>query len=239
MTGVAGMKLRLVSGGAAHGLVAALADEFRAATGCEIAGEFGAVGAMKDKLVTGAHADLVILTAEAITDLEAKGLVIAGSAIDLGTVHTGIAARTGDPIPAIDTATGLRDALRAADAIYFPDPARATAGIHFEKVLRQLGIAAEVAPRIRAFPNGAAAMTALAAQHGGRPIGCTQLTEILGTPGVELAGNLPHEFELVTIYTAAVATGAALPEQARHLANLLASDAAITHREQAGFDIVR
>ena len=229
------VKLHLISGGAAHGLVTALAAAFQAANGCEISGEFGAVGAMKDKLVAGAHADLAILTAEAIADLEAKGFVVAGSAIDLGSVHTGIAVRTGDPIPGINTATGLRDALRAADAIYFPDPARATAGIHFEKVLRQLGIAAEVAPRIRTFSNGAAAMTAMAAQHGGRPIGCTQVTEILGTPGVMLAANLPHEFELVTVYTAAVAANAALPEQAHRLAALLASETAKAHRELAGF----
>ncbi len=233
------MKLHLISGGAAHGLVTVLGDKFRAATGCEIDGAFGAVGAMKDKVVAGAPADLVILTAEAIADLEAKGLVVAGSAIDIGSVHTGIAVRTGDTVPAINTATSLREALRAADAIYFPDPARATAGIHFEKVLRQLGVAAEVARRIRTFPNGAAAMTAMAAQHGGRPIGCTQVTEILGTRGVTLAANLPHAFELVTVYTAAVATSAALPEQARRLAELLSSEAAKSQREQAGFGIVR
>lgn len=235
MTVAARMKLHLISGGAAHGLVAALADEYRAATGCEIAGEFGAVGAMKDKLIAGAPADLVILTAESIADLEAKGHVTPGSAVDIGSVHAGIATRTGDALPAIRDAASLRAALRAADAIYFPDPARATAGIHFQKVMRQLGIADELAAHVRTFPNGAAAMTALAAQHGGRPIGCTQVTEILGTPGVLLAGHLPHEFELVTVYTAAVATNAAHPTEARRLANMLAGAPTLAHRENAGF----
>ena len=48
------MKLTLLSGGAAHGLVAALAPQFKAETGADIDGTFGAVGAMRDKLLAGA-----------------------------------------------------------------------------------------------------------------------------------------------------------------------------------------
>jgi molybdate transport system substrate-binding protein len=229
------MKLSLVSGGAAQALVAALADRFRAATGLEIAGTFGAVGAMMEKLVAGARADLVILTAEAIADLEGRGLVVPGTVVDIGLVHTGIAVRDGDPAPPIENAAELREALRAADAIYFPDPARATAGIHFAKVMRQLGVAEELAPRFRTYPNGHAAMTAMAVQCGGRSIGCIQVTEILAVPGVAVAGLLPHEFELATLYTAAVATDAAQPEAARKLAALLAGSETSAEREQAGF----
>ncbi len=47
------MQLALLSGGAAQGLVAALAAQFKAETGCDIAGTFGAVGAMRDKLIAG------------------------------------------------------------------------------------------------------------------------------------------------------------------------------------------
>jgi molybdate transport system substrate-binding protein len=229
------MKLTVVSGGAAQALVTSLADPFRASTALDIDATFGAVGAMIEKLVAGAPADLVILTAEAIADLEGRGLVVPGTATDIGIVHTGIAVRAGDPLPAIGTAAELRDALRAADAIYFPDPARATAGIHFAKVMRQLGVADELAPRFRTYPNGHAAMTAMAVQCGGRSIGCIQVTEILAVPRVEVAGLLPHEFELATLYTAAVATNAARPEEARKLAALLAGSEAAAERERAGF----
>ena len=47
------MKLTILSGGAAQGLVGALAAEFKAQSGCEIDGTFGAVGAMRDKLLSG------------------------------------------------------------------------------------------------------------------------------------------------------------------------------------------
>lgn len=229
------MKLSVVSGGAAQALVTALADRFRVATRLEVAGTYGAVGAMMEKLVAGARADLVILTAEAIADLESRGLLVPGTATDVGVVHTGIAVRAGDPVPSIADAAALREALRAADAIYFPDPARATAGIHFAKVMRQLGVAEELAPRFRTYPNGHAAATAMAMQCGGRSIGCIQVTEIIAVPGVALAGLLPHEFELATLYTAAVATSAAQPEAARKLAALLAGSSAAAEREKAGF----
>ena len=45
--------LNILSGGAAQGLVGSLAPTFKALTGFDIAGEFGAVGAMADKLRNG------------------------------------------------------------------------------------------------------------------------------------------------------------------------------------------
>jgi molybdate transport system substrate-binding protein len=229
------MKLTLLSGGAAHGLVAALAPQFKAATGADIDGRFGAVGAMRDKLIAGADADMLILTATLIGELATSGHVAAGSAADIGTVATGVAVRSGDPAPAIGDAEALRATLRGADAIYFPDPRLATAGIHFAKVLDRLGIAAEVAPRLRPHPNGSAAMAALAAVKDGRPIGCTQVTEILNTKGIMLVGNLPEGFALATVYTLGICTKAQSPELARKLASLLTGDATRDLRRTLGF----
>ncbi len=45
--------LNILSGGAAQGLIASLAPQFKAQTGFNIAGEFGAVGVMADKLRSG------------------------------------------------------------------------------------------------------------------------------------------------------------------------------------------
>lgn len=228
-------KLTILSGGAAQGLVGALAAEFKAQSGCEIDGTFGAVGAMRDKLLGGAPADLLILTHALIKELAAQGHVVADTAADIGTVQTAVAVRSGEPLPEIGTADGLRAALLAADAIYFPDPKLATAGIHFARVIERLGIAADVASRIKTYPNGATAMRELAAARGGRPIGCTQVTEILNTPGAQFVAPLPEGFELATVYSAGVCTRAALPGQARGLAALLAGDTARAARQLAGF----
>jgi molybdate transport system substrate-binding protein len=228
--------LKLLSGGAAQGLVAALTPQFTAATGHTVEGAFGAVGAMRERLLAGAPADLLILTAPLIAELARDGHVVAGSAVDLGAVPTSIAVRAGDTAPAVDDdAIALRAALRAADAIYFPDPKLATAGIHFAKVLEALGIAGEVAPRLRPFPNGAAAMQALAQATDARPIGCTQATEILNTPGCTLVGPLPGEFALAAVYTVAVATAAELPEPAGRFAAMLTDADNRALRQRLGF----
>ena len=74
-----------------------LAPAFKAQTGFDIAGEYGAVGAMADKLRKGTKADIVILTAAIVTKLAEEALVVATSIADVGLVETALAVRTGDP----------------------------------------------------------------------------------------------------------------------------------------------
>jgi molybdate transport system substrate-binding protein len=229
------MRLAVLSGGAAQGLVAALAAHLEAETGCEVDGTFGAVGAMRDRLLAGAPADVLILTRGLIDELARQGHAMPGSAADIGTVRTAIAVRDGDPVPPVGDPAALRAALLAAGEIHCPDPRQATAGIHFAGVLDRLGIGAVIAPRLRTHPNGMTAMRALAATAGARPIGCTQVTEILATPGVKLVAPLPDELGLATVYTAAVCTRAAKPDAARALVALLGAEAAREARRQAGF----
>jgi len=231
------MQLNILSGGAAQSVVNALAEEFRAATGYELACSFSAVGAMKAKLLAGAPADLVILTRALVAELAAGGQVLADGCADLGRVRTGVAVRARDHLPDITSADALRCALLAADAIFLPDPERATAGIHFARVLDTLGIRGETGPLLKAYPNGATAMRELAQAKSARPIGCTQITEINNTPGVVLAGPLPREFELATVYSAGVCTGAASPDAARRFVALLTGESSRTLRARAGFEL--
>jgi molybdate transport system substrate-binding protein len=228
-------KLNILSGGAANGLVASLAEKFKAQTGLDIEGEFGAVGAMADKLRAGTPADIVILTAAKIAELARENLVASASVADIGMVETALAVRTDDPsVTAKDTAA-LREVFLAADAIFVPDTKVSTAGIHVAKILQQLGIADEVAARLKVFPNGATAMRHLAASNAARPLGCTQSTEIINTAGVVLSGSLPPGCELSTIYTGAVATRAVSAREAQILIDLLIGADQDKLRQRAGF----
>ena len=227
--------LRILSGGAAQGLVARLAPAFKSSTGFDVTGEFGAVGSMADKLRHGDPADIVILTNALITQLAVEKLVVPASITDIGIVETSLAVRRRDPKLSVQTADGLRRALLATDAIYVPDTRASTAGIHVVKVLQQLGIADKVAARLKIYPNGATAMRELAASGAERPVGCTQTTEIISTEGVELSGSLPPGCELKTMYTAALATTAVNVPQAKALINLVAGSDAKDARRGAGF----
>jgi molybdate transport system substrate-binding protein len=103
-------------------------------------------------------------------------------------------------------------------------------------MLDTLGIASEVAPRLKEFPNGATAMKAMADSQALYAIGCTQASEILYTEGVTLVGPLPGEFELATLYSAAVCTGAADGPAAQAFVRHLTGDLAHRIRAKAGFE---
>jgi molybdate transport system substrate-binding protein len=228
--------LRLLSGGAAQALVEALAPAFREATGLRVEGTFGAVGAMREKLLAGEPCDLVILTQALVEDLARQGPVLADGITPLGTVKTGLAVKAGAQRPEVASADDLRRVLAGASAIYFPDPQKATAGIHFMKVLKTLGLDTLPSHRFRTYPNGATAMREMAAAATPDAIGCTQVTEILYTPGVTFAGLLPPEFELATVYTAGVCSHAPKAEAAALLARVLAAPEAAALRAQCGFE---
>ncbi|HEX7560315.1 MAG TPA: substrate-binding domain-containing protein [Usitatibacter sp.] len=225
------MKLDFLSAGAAHGLVAAIAAGNRV----EVAGSFGAVGAMLEKFDSGEACDVVILTRAQVAQLASKGAVVESSVADLGAAQTAIAVRVGETPPMVSDGPSLRLTLLAADAIYFPDPAKATAGIHFVKVLDLLGLGAELAARIRTFPNGTTAMKAMG-EASGHPIGCTQATEILAVPSVRLVAPLPKGFDLATVYTAAVSARASHRAQAEAFVKALTGAQSLAARRAAGFD---
>jgi len=226
------MALRLVSAGAAQALVGAIASR----EGMEVQGAFGAVGAMIEKFRGPGACDVVILTHSQIAGLVAERRVVEGSASDLGTVATAIAVREGDAVPDVASEETLRAALLAADSVFFPDPSKATAGIHFAKVLERLGVHAALEKRLRTFPNGATTMRNMA-QEPGHPIGCTQATEILATPGIRFVAPLPRGFELETIYTAAVSANAVNEAEARRFVAAISGVSSRELREQSGFGL--
>ena len=191
---------------------------------------------MKDKLLAGAPCDVMILTDALISQLTADGHLRAGTARPLGVVKTGVAVKNGQARPPVSTPAELKAALLAATGIYIADPVKSTAGIHFMKVLKALGLEQALVNTLRPYPNGAAAMTALAASNEPGLIGCTQNTEILFIDGVELIANLPPEFELATVYTAAIGKEAQSPEAAARFIALLAGPEAAALRAQCGFE---
>ena len=230
------MDVYLLSGGAAAGLVNPLKAEFEAKHNCTLHGTFSAVGAMKEALLQGTPCDVVILSKAMVQSLIDSGHVKAGSLRALGVVKTGIAVKHGTTHPAIATRADLQAAFRAAEGIYFPDPKLATAGIHFFKVLQTLGLDGELADRFRTYPNGATAMKEMALATG-PVIGCTQVTEIKYTEGVDLVGVLPQEFELATVYALGISTQAQQPQIAQAVSDALTDTSTEALRLAGGFEL--
>ena len=230
-------ELYVLSAGAAKGLVETMAPRFAAQTGVALRATFNAVGAIRERLLAGDRCDALILTEVMIDQLAASGHVVAGTQAALGRVLTSVGVRDGDVLPDITSVVALGRTLRAATEIFLPDIRRSTAGIHFARVLDQLGIHTEVAPRLRPFPNGAAAMHALAQSRDAMPIGCTQASEIKYTEGVTLVGPLPTEFELGTVYAIAVCSASQQQTVARQFATWLGGAGTSEARSDAGFEV--
>jgi molybdate transport system substrate-binding protein len=228
--------LNILCAGAVQGVVKALQGAFAKDMGIELKGQFGAVGAMKEALQAGTPCDVMIVTDSMISDLQGSGELSSAPRTPLGRVRTGVAVRNGDPAIDVATPDGLKASLLASAGVYFPDAVRSTAGIHFMKVLKQLGIDEQLASRCHTYPNGATAMRAMGDEGKPGSIGCTQITEIKYTEGIRLIGPLPDAFELATVYTAAVGARAADPQLAQRFIDALGGPASRSLREQGGFE---
>ena len=231
------MVFRVLCAGAAKGLVQALRPQFLSTTDVAIDEIFGAAGAIKEKLLIGTPCDVIVLTAMMIDELTHQGHVLAGSSAPLGRVATGVAVRSGAPLPDVSDSASFSASLQAAQGIYVSDPEHSTAGIHVVNVLKQLGIYGAVKNRLRRFPNGAAAMLELSKSNEEQLLGCTQISEIHYTEGVALVGPFPKEFELATVYSVGVCSNAAHPELAHSFVHLLASSQSEGLRVAGGFEL--
>ena len=224
--------MNILSAGAAKGLLQVVATR----EGIDFKGGFGAVGAMRQRLDSGAPCDVIVLTEKMIAELAGSGVIDTNSVIALGKVRTGVALPSAAMPVRVDTAAALKNLLANATRIYFPDPERATAGIHFMKVLNTLGLSESHRARFATFPNGATAMRAMADAGNVSAVGVTQCSEILYTEGVQLIGALPGEFELATVYSAAITTNAANRDAADRLLSALTSASNRVALSAAGFE---
>ena len=229
-------KLHLLCAGAVKGLVQAVEPQFMARTGAEIAGHFGAVGAMKEALMSGAPCDVLVVTAAMLRALQGNGAIDGAAAAAVGRVRTGVAVREGEALPAVGTIDALKTALLAAPSIYLPDTEKSTAGSHVAFMLDRLGLRESTAAKLAIFANGATAMTALANRGAPGSIGCTQVTEILYTPFLSLAGTLPDPFDLSTIYSAGASNNAADFDLAASFVEMLCGSENAALRLGGGFE---
>ncbi|MDB5650786.1 MAG: molybdenum transporter substrate-binding protein [Hyphomicrobiales bacterium] len=194
--------VRILGTMAVHHAVMRIAEAFMADAGGVISGSFGTAGVVTAGVESGEAADIVISSKSAIGSFAEKGFV-QGEAHDLGKVRIAIGVAIGGAKPDISTIPALTKTLSEVAGVAFGDPnGGATSGIHFAKVLDRLGLAEAVMKNAILRSNGFTVMAEVAA--GRAPFGFTQASEIMASPGVEIAGYLPDELQLVSTYTAAL-----------------------------------
>jgi molybdate transport system substrate-binding protein len=197
-----------------------LAPAFERAIGSKPVLTWGSAAGLMQALAAGTAADLVILTAEAIDDLIARGKVAAGSRVDLARSGIGIAVRQGASKPDIATPDALKRALLAAKSVAHSKTGMS--GIYFPTVLERLGIVDAMRSKI-VMPDPGTPVGELVAA-GTAEIGVQQISELLPVAGIAVVGPLPAALQKITTFTAGVLAAAKEPEAAAALARFVAAE---------------
>lgn len=227
----------MVSGGftAAYKVLVA---EWEQATGHTVATVYGAsMGetptSIPNRLARGEPADIVVLARTALDRLADAGKVVAGSQTDLVRSRIGMAVKAGVKKPDISTEARFRQVLLDARSIAYSDSA---SGVYIStELFKKLGIADQVAGKVTMIPGTPVGEQVAA---GAAEIGFQQMSELLPVPGITVVGPIPDSVQLVTTFSAGVATTARAPATARQLIAYLSSTSAHKVIRAAGLDPV-
>jgi molybdate transport system substrate-binding protein len=195
-----------------------LAPDFERAIGTKPVMTWGSAAGLVKELDGGTAADLVILTAESIDELIARGKVVAGSRVDLARSGIGIAVREGARKPDIATPDALKQALLAAKSVAHSKTGMS--GIYFPTVLARLGITDAMKSKIVMPEPGTPVGEVIA--NGGAEMGVQQISELLPVAGIEIVGPLPASLQKITVFSAGILAAAKAPDAARALVKYVA-----------------
>jgi molybdate transport system substrate-binding protein len=146
-----------------------------------------------------------------------------------------VAVRKGAAKPDISSADALKRALLAAKSITYSNPAGGGAsGIHFAKVLDQLGIANEMKPKTVFLPKPGPVGVLVA--NGEAEIAVHQVPELIHVAGIEVVGPLPGDLQLTIVVWAAVMKSAGDAAAAKALVDFLLSPEAAQVIRAAGME---
>jgi molybdate transport system substrate-binding protein len=199
-----------------QGVLDAVTPSFGRKNGHGLALTYSTSKMLLQQLRAGVETDVVIGSREGIDGLMADGIVVPGSGVMLAHSVVGMAVRKGAPKPDIRTTDGFKQAVLNARAIAYSEPAGGGAsGVHFEKLIHQLGIADAVRPKALHPPVGT--HTADMLVTGEADLAVQQVAELIFVQGIELVGPLPDELQLVTTFSGGVHAKAKDPQAAQAL----------------------
>lgn len=204
--------LRVFSANGVKTVMGDLAPRFAEATGCRLAVSFGEAGEVRERIVAGEAFDLAMLPATTLAELARLGWIDPGSIVAIASTEVGMAMRTGAAKPDIGLAASFRDWLIGVRSIVITDPdSGGVSGVHFAEVLRRLGIADAIAPKL-VLTRGA--LNAASVARGEAELAVQLTHEIHAVAGVDFV-PLPPEF------ARAVKFSAGLPPAASDAASTL------------------
>jgi molybdate transport system substrate-binding protein len=227
--------LKVISAGAVRALVTGMIADYSKQTGHKFDFTVGTTGQLREIIASGQHADLIITSAPLMGEIEKTGKLTVGSRTDLGRVGLGVVIREDAPVPDVSTPEALKQVLINAKSIAYTDPKLGgTSVIHLMKLAERFGITDLVVKKGVTATGGDDASEKVA--HGAAEIGVTLISEIVPIKGAKLAGPLPGDTQLWTIYASAIPASSKEPEHARAFITALTSSAMASRWTAGGFE---
>lgn len=222
-------ELKVLSGNGARSAVAELCAEFERVTGHTVTIDFAVNPQVRTRIESGEQFDVAILNPPVLDALIAQGRINGATRSVIGRAGIGVAARAGVPPPDISTVAAFTRTLLNASSVAYPG--EGASGRYFVTVVDRLGIAPQMAPKMRPMP----------AEYNVEVVGTGQVelvvvvaSRIAGVPGVQLVGLIPQELQTWIGFTGGMSAAAREPEAARALLRFLTSPAALAALEKAG-----
>ena len=227
--------LKVISAGAVRGVIAQIIDDYSRQSGQKFDFTIGTTGQLRDIIASGQHADLIIVSAPLMGELEKTGKLTPGSRAELGRVGIGVTVREGATVPDVSTPEALKKALIEARSVAYTNPAEGgTSGIYFAGVAERFGIGDEIKKKAVLTRGGREA--AIEVAEGRAELAIVFISEAAAVKGVRLAGPLPPTLQDYSAYAAAIPASSTDPAAARAFIAALTSTAMAERWRSNGFE---
>ncbi len=225
---MSGGRLAGLSSMATRHILADLARDYEASKGAHV--EIRSMGGVEAaKLVRAGEAtDIVVLASKVMASLEAEGHLAKGGTRDFARSEIGIAVRAGLALPSVASEQAVKRAMLDARKICY---STGPSGDHLKTLCERWDVPLA---RTLVAPPGVPVATLVA--NGEADLGFQQLSELIGEPGIEVAGPLPPEIQAVTVFCAGVSATSREPAAARALVAYLASAATRAAKRRHGME---
>jgi molybdate transport system substrate-binding protein len=199
-------EIKVLSSNALKPVLEELVPQFEKATGHRVKAEFAPAADLKGRIEKREAFDVAILTTPLMDELAKNSHIAGGSRFDVARSGAGVAIRKGAPRPDLSSAASFKRALQQAKSIAYVGTG--ATGANMRRIFDNFGIADEMKAKTR-LVSGIGAAEAVA--RGEAELGFTQVSEILSVAGAELAGPLPAEVQVYTVFPAAGSASAREP----------------------------
>jgi len=221
-------ELKVLESNALKTVMDELGPQFEKATGNKLVSIVGTTTELRGMIEKGEAFDVAVFTKSALDDLAKQGKIADAPRLVIARSGIGVAVRKGAAKPDVNTTAAFKSAMLNAASIGYvkQTPTAANMKVIFDK----LGIADQLQPKIKLLD----VVVSEALTKGEVEVGLTQISEIVPHKAVELAGPLPADIQVYTVYSGGIAP--ASHDGAAALVQFLTSPAAVSVLKANGME---